>query len=163
MFFGLVIIILLYVTDLGKLKSLSYKPYVKIIFFIFVGDFLILMKLGAEHVENPYIILGLSFTILYFVFFSFIVPLISKMENLNIDISSSMKQSINYSELINTPRFCSSNTNSGSTGNGKENKNVNKSNSQSANTGENSDNPSADLNTSSSASSAGPSNSQTMH
>ena len=97
MFFGIVIIILLYITDLAKFKGLNFKPYAKVILFIFTGDFLILMKLGAEHVEHPFIIFGLISTILYFFHYIVVVPLISLIENLFTKISSLVGVLIRFS------------------------------------------------------------------
>jgi len=46
-----------------------------------VANFLILMKLGACHVETPYIELGQVCTVLYFSYFIIIVPVVSLIEN----------------------------------------------------------------------------------
>lgn len=51
-------------------------------------NFLILMKLGACHVETPFIELGQLSTALYFGYFGFMVPVISLIENTLIDLSS---------------------------------------------------------------------------
>lgn len=50
-------------------------------------NFLILMKLGACHVETPFIELGQLSTVLYFGYFIFIVPAISLIENTLMDLS----------------------------------------------------------------------------
>jgi ubiquinol-cytochrome c reductase cytochrome b subunit len=47
------------------------------------------MKLGACHVESPFIELGQLSTVLYFSYFAIIVPLISLFENTLIDLSFS--------------------------------------------------------------------------
>jgi len=52
-----------------------------------VANFLILMKLGACHVETPFIELGQLSTVLYFAYFVLIVPVISLIENTLIDLS----------------------------------------------------------------------------
>jgi ubiquinol-cytochrome c reductase cytochrome b subunit len=46
------------------------------------------MKLGACHVESPFIELGQLSTVLYFGYFGFFVPVISLIENTLIDLSS---------------------------------------------------------------------------
>jgi len=53
-----------------------------------VVNLLILMKLGACHVESPFIELGQLSTALYFGNFVLIVPAISLIENTLIDLSS---------------------------------------------------------------------------
>ena len=68
-------------TDLSKYKGIQFKPLSKIAFFIFVGNFLILMELGAKHVESPFIEFGQISTVIYFSHFLIFVPLISLIEN----------------------------------------------------------------------------------
>jgi ubiquinol-cytochrome c reductase cytochrome b subunit len=54
---------------------------------MFVANFLILMQLGAKHVESPFIEFGQISTVLYFSHFLIIVPAISLFENTLMDIS----------------------------------------------------------------------------
>nr|YP_010715995.1 apocytochrome b [Paraisaria gracilioides]WDE74393.1 apocytochrome b [Paraisaria gracilioides] len=86
MFSSLLIILLLPKADLGLTKGLQFRPLSKIIFFIFVINFLILMQLGAKHVESPYIELGQISTVIYFSYFLIIVPVVSIIENTLIDL-----------------------------------------------------------------------------
>jgi len=51
------------------------------------------MKLGACHVETPFIELGQLSTILYFSYFVFIIPAVSLIENTLIDLK--VKRMIN--------------------------------------------------------------------
>jgi ubiquinol-cytochrome c reductase cytochrome b subunit len=87
MLFAILIIMILPATDLGRTKGLQFRPLSKIAFYIFVTNFLILMKLGAKHVETPFIEFGQISTILYFAHFVFIVPFVSLIENTLIDLS----------------------------------------------------------------------------
>ena len=75
-------------TDLSRSRGIQFKPLSKAAFFIFVGNFLILMELGAKHVESPFIEFGQISTVVYFAQFLIIVPLISLFENTLIDITS---------------------------------------------------------------------------
>lgn len=77
MFSALLIMLVLPVTNLSKLKNLQFRPLSKIIFFIFVVNFLILMVLGAKHVESPYIELGQISTVLFFAYFVILVPAVT--------------------------------------------------------------------------------------
>jgi ubiquinol-cytochrome c reductase cytochrome b subunit len=77
MFSALLIMLVLPVTNLSKLKNLQFRPLSKIIFFIFVVNFLILMVLGAKHVESPYIELGQICTVLFFGYFVILVPAVT--------------------------------------------------------------------------------------
>jgi ubiquinol-cytochrome c reductase cytochrome b subunit len=91
MFSAILIILILPLTDLSKWKGIQFKPLAKIAFYIFVFNFLILMALGAEHVEVPFIELGQLSTVLYFSYFIFIVPAISILENTFIDLNFKSK------------------------------------------------------------------------
>jgi ubiquinol-cytochrome c reductase cytochrome b subunit len=87
MFSALVIILILPITDLGRTKGLQFRPISKIFFYIFVANFLILMQLGAKHVESPFIEFGQISTVLYFTYFILIVPILAILENTLIDLS----------------------------------------------------------------------------
>jgi ubiquinol-cytochrome c reductase cytochrome b subunit len=87
MFAALVSIMLLPITDLGRSKGLQFRPLSKIAFYIFVANFLVLLQLGAKHVESPFIEAGQLSTALYFAHFVFIVPLASLLENTLVDLS----------------------------------------------------------------------------
>jgi len=87
MFSAILAIMLLPVTDLGRSKGLQFRPLSKFAFWVFVVNFLILMKLGACHVETPFIELGQLSTALYFGYFVAIVPAISLIENTLMDLS----------------------------------------------------------------------------
>jgi ubiquinol-cytochrome c reductase cytochrome b subunit len=91
MFAALVAILLLPITDLGRSKGLQFRPLSKIAFYIFVANFLVLMQLGAKHVESPFIEFGQISTVLYFAHFVFIVPFVSLIENTLVDLSFSNK------------------------------------------------------------------------
>ena len=86
MFSAIFIILALAFTDLGRSRGLQFRPLSKIIFWIFVANFLILMVLGAKHVESPFIEFGQISTVLYFSHFIFFVPAISILENTLTDL-----------------------------------------------------------------------------
>jgi len=81
MFSAILIILVLPFTDLGRSRGLQFRPLSKIFFYIFIANFLILMKLGAKHVESPFIEFGQISTLLYFSHFLVIVPVVSLIEN----------------------------------------------------------------------------------
>ena len=81
MFSAILILLIMPFTDLSRSRGLQFRPLSKIAFYAFVGNFLILMQLGAKHVESPFIELGQISTILYFSHFLIIVPLVSLLEN----------------------------------------------------------------------------------
>ena len=81
MFSAILIILTLPYTDLGETKGYQFRPLSKAFFYIFAANFLILMQLGAKHVESPFIELGQMSTIMYFSYFLVIVPSVSLLEN----------------------------------------------------------------------------------
>jgi len=83
---AILIILALPIVDLGRSRGLQFRPLNKAAFFIFVANFLILMQIGAKHVEDPFILLGQISTILYFGHFLIIVPFLSILENTLIDL-----------------------------------------------------------------------------
>lgn len=87
MFAAILILLVMPFTDLGRSRGLQFRPLSKIAFFIFVANFLILMQIGAKHVETPFIEFGQISTVLYFSHFLIIVPLVSLIENTLIDIN----------------------------------------------------------------------------
>lgn len=88
MFAAILAILLLPFSDLSKLRGIQFRPLSKIAFFIFVANFLILMQLGAKHVESPFIEFGQISTILYFAHFIVIVPSVTLLENSLIDLAT---------------------------------------------------------------------------
>ena len=81
MFLAIFILLILPFVDLAKLNGIQYRPFSKIMFFVFVVNFLILLQLGAKHVESPFIELGQICTIFYFAYFLILMPFISLYEN----------------------------------------------------------------------------------
>jgi ubiquinol-cytochrome c reductase cytochrome b subunit len=88
MFAAILALLVMPFTDLSKLRGIQFRPLSKIAFFIFVANFLILMQLGAKHVESPFIEFGQISTGLYFSYFLIIVPFISLLENSLIDLAT---------------------------------------------------------------------------
>ena len=88
MFSAILILLIMPFTDLSRYRGIQFRPLSKIAFFIFVGNFLILMQLGAEHVESPFIEFGQISTALYFAHFLIIIPLITLLENSLIELAS---------------------------------------------------------------------------
>ena len=90
MFAAILILLVMPFTDLGRSRGLQFRPLSKIAFFIFVANFLILMQLGAKHVETPFIEFGQISTVLYFSHFLITVPLVSLLENTLVDIHTNV-------------------------------------------------------------------------
>jgi ubiquinol-cytochrome c reductase cytochrome b subunit len=88
MFSAILIILILPITDLSRNRGIQFRPLSKIGFYIFVANFLILMQLGAKHVESPFIEFGQISTVLYFSYFVVIVPFLTLIENTLIELSA---------------------------------------------------------------------------
>ena len=87
MFAAILILLLLPVTDVSRSRGMQFRPLSKAAFFVFVANFLILMQLGAKHVESPFIEFGQISTALYFAHFIIIVPFVTLLENSLIDLA----------------------------------------------------------------------------
>jgi len=83
---SILVIMLLPLADLGRSKGLQFRPLSKIAFYIFVANFLVLMSLGAKHVESPFIEFGQISTVLYFGHYLVVIPFVSIIENTLTDI-----------------------------------------------------------------------------
>jgi len=91
MFSAILILLIMPFSDLSRSRGIQFKPLNKIVFYIFVANFLILMQLGAKHVESPFIEFGQISTILYFSYFLMVVPLITYIENTLVDLNIDSK------------------------------------------------------------------------
>ena len=91
MFSAILIILVLPITDLSRNRGIQFRPLSKIAFYVFVANFLILMQLGAKHVESPFIEFGQISTVLYFSHFVIIVPFVTLIENTLIELNYNSK------------------------------------------------------------------------
>ena len=107
MFSAIVILLFMAFGDLARLRGIQFKPLNKTVFFIFVGNLLLLMVLGAKHVESPFIEIGQIATLVYFVYFLVTVPLSSLFENSMSELYVSMKGT--FSKLYSSMQLGSSN------------------------------------------------------
>jgi len=97
MFSAILILLLLPITDVSRSRGMQFRPLSKIAFYIFVANFLILMQLGAKHVESPFIEFGQISTVLYFLYFSVIMYGVTLAENTLLDLNT------RYTGLIVAP------------------------------------------------------------
>jgi ubiquinol-cytochrome c reductase cytochrome b subunit len=88
MFAAILVLLVMPISDLSKLRGVQFRPLSKIAFFVFVANFLVLMQLGAKHVEAPFIEFGQISTVLYFAHFFVIVPVLSIVENSLVELST---------------------------------------------------------------------------
>lgn len=92
MFGSLLILLILPITDLSRIRGNQFRPAMKFAFWFFVVDFIILLWIGAQHPETPYLEIGQVSTALYFAWFLIIVPVIGIAENTLLDVATSRSQ-----------------------------------------------------------------------
>ena len=97
MFSAILILLIMPFADLTRNRGNQFKPLAKIAFFSFISNFLMLMILGAKHVEWPYILLGQISTLYFFLYFLLLVPAMSLLESSLIELNSF----ISYGNLLN--------------------------------------------------------------
>jgi ubiquinol-cytochrome c reductase cytochrome b subunit len=69
MFSALVVLIPLSFIHTLNLRSNRFRPVFKLLFWIFVFNFLFLLVLGAKPIAQPYTMLGQISTVVYFSYF----------------------------------------------------------------------------------------------
>ena len=86
---------------------MQFRPLCKIGFYVFIANLIILMQLGAKHVESPFIEFGQISTTLYFLYFLFLMLSFTFLENtflearLNAEVTSQKE----YSEVTHQYSF----------------------------------------------------------
>jgi ubiquinol-cytochrome c reductase cytochrome b subunit len=91
MFGSLLILLILPITDLSRIRGNKFRPAMKFAFWFFIVDFLILMWIGSQHPDSPYLEIGQFATAFYFAYFLIIVPFIGIAENTLMDVATSNK------------------------------------------------------------------------
>lgn len=79
---AILILLILPLFDLSLIRSSSFRPLWKFIFWLFVANFILLGWIGGNPVEYPYVIIGQILTISYFSYFLFFLPLFSFFDNI---------------------------------------------------------------------------------
>jgi ubiquinol-cytochrome c reductase cytochrome b subunit len=109
---SILVLFLMPVLDTSRVRSSAFRPLFKLSFWFLVVDFFILMWLGGNHPEAPYVLIGQFATAFYFSWFLVIVPIIGIIENTLQDIatdSSTGSSSSTYSSSkispLTTQRF----------------------------------------------------------
>jgi len=91
MFGSLLILLVLPFTDLSRIRGAQFRPAMKLAFWFFVVDFIILMWIGSQHPNEPYVTIGQISTAFYFLWFLVIVPAIGLVENTLMDVATNNK------------------------------------------------------------------------
>ena len=88
MFGSLLILLILPLTDVSRIRGNQFRPAMKLFFWFFVVNFVILLWIGSQHPTTPYVEIGQISTAFYFLWFVLIVPAIGLAENTIMDIAT---------------------------------------------------------------------------
>jgi len=88
MFGAILIILMLPIIDKSRIRSNAFKPISKFFFWLFIVNFFLLGWIGGNHAEEPFITIGQICTIFYFAYFIIIIPVLSKIENILMDLAT---------------------------------------------------------------------------
>jgi ubiquinol-cytochrome c reductase cytochrome b subunit len=86
MFGSLLILVLIPLLDLSRIRGATFRPLMKFAFWALIVDFLILMWIGSQHPEQPFVTIGQYATSFYFAWFLMIVPAVGLCENSLFDL-----------------------------------------------------------------------------
>ena len=87
MFGSLLILLILPLTDLSRIRGSQFRPLMKLAFWSFVVNFIILIWIGSQHPEEPFVFIGQIATAYYFAWFLVVVPVIGLFENTIMDLA----------------------------------------------------------------------------
>nr|YP_010044454.1 apocytochrome b [Trichosporon inkin]QPF23696.1 apocytochrome b [Trichosporon inkin] len=78
---SLLILLAMPILDTSRVRGSQFRPLMRFSFWVFVTDFFLLMYLGSQHAEEPYITIGMIATAIYFGWFVILLPVIGIIEN----------------------------------------------------------------------------------
>ena len=104
MFSAILALLLLPITDVSRSRGMQFRPLCKIGFYVFIANLIILMQLGAKHVESPFIEFGQISTTLYFLYFIFLMLSFTLIENTLLESRLNAEVSQEYSSEV-TPQY----------------------------------------------------------
>lgn len=84
--FSILVLIFIPLLHTSKQRSLTFRPLTQVTFWILVIDTIILTWIGGQPVEQPFIIIGQFFSILYFSLILIFIPLSSWVENKTLNL-----------------------------------------------------------------------------
>ena len=92
---SLLILLAMPVLDTSRVRGSQFRPLMRLAIWFFFANFFLLMYLGSQHAEEPYITVGAIATVLYFGWFLVIVPVVGIIENTLADIATDKDPTLN--------------------------------------------------------------------
>jgi len=80
MFGAIVVLLILPYLNTSSIRSTTFRPLFSFFYWFLAVDFIILGWIGQKPVESPYVEIGLTATVFYFVFFLFLCPILGILE-----------------------------------------------------------------------------------
>ena len=90
---SIVILVIIPFWHKRNFRGLTFYPLNKFLFWGFIGTVIVLTWIGAKPVEDPYIFVGQSFTLIYFAYFLF-APILLKTWDLLLDWWLSLRRAL---------------------------------------------------------------------
>lgn len=78
---SLLILLAMPILDLGRFRGVQHRPVTRFILVTLAVSFVILLQLGALHVEAPFVTLGQITSVYYFAWFLVLLPLAALIDN----------------------------------------------------------------------------------
>lgn len=89
MFGSLLILLILPFADISRSRGYQFRPIMKLFFWFFVVNFIILAWIGSQHPVDPFVLIGQVATAFYFIWFLVIIPVSGLLENTLFDLANS--------------------------------------------------------------------------
>ena len=83
---AILILLVLPFVHTSEIRSSSFRPIAKKLFWFFVADVVLLGWIGGKPVEEPFILVGQLATIFYFSYFVILTPLVGYIENILVKV-----------------------------------------------------------------------------
>lgn len=88
MFASLLILLAMPIVDTSRVRGSQFRPLMRWAFWLFAANFFVLMYIGSQHVEEPFVTVGAVSTAFYFAWFLIVVPVIGLVENTLLDLAT---------------------------------------------------------------------------
>jgi ubiquinol-cytochrome c reductase cytochrome b subunit len=84
---SLLVLLAMPLLDTGRVRGGQFRPLARVSFWALVSLLVLLMFIGSQHAEEPYVTIGAIATFLYFAWYFVLTPLVGLAENTLADLS----------------------------------------------------------------------------